>query len=419
MISDLDDEDRLQCQMPQAVATRRFRDSRFCRITDRTAPSQNWRSAIEFGYNIPHSSVLPPNATAGETERPQPRSMVSNGTVAPGVPLTSGRIDLACHEFIGQEARANEGERRGSQMTSTGRGRASRAWRLPLLVCLSIGAALVAGLPWILRLPIAQRRLAAAANAILAPSSVEFGSIRLSWFKPTLIESIVLRDAQGDRVLSAPRAIFEWSLWQILVARPSDVSLTIERGDLDIDAFADGTVDLLETLKPVIEEHPRTRLVIRIEHGRLRFRDPAFPEAVVADHADVMLDLARNSEPINWKMQLAREKEAAEPSRLDIEGNFSREQAELSGGRDLTLSLKACGWPWTLANSVIESRGDLSGSIDGKLRSGRLQLAGDATITDLVAIGDLIGSDTIHLDTTRRAGTSKARTARGQSRSLS
>ncbi len=288
-------------------------------------------------------------------------------------------------------------------MTSTGRGRAGRRrrWRLPLLACLSIGAALVAALPWILRLPIAQRRLAAAANAILAPSSVEFGSIRLSWFKPTLIENIVLRDAQGDRVLSAPRAIFEWSLWQILVARPSHVSLTIERGDLDIERFADGTVDLLETLKPVIEEHPRTRLVIRIEHGRLRFRDPAFPEAVIADHADVMLDLARNSEPINWKMQLARDKEAAEPSRLDIEGNFSREQAELSGGRDLTLSLKAARWPWTLANSVIQSRGDLSGSIDGKLRSGRLQLAGDATITDLVAIGDLIGSDTIHLDTTR------------------
>ena len=189
-------------------------------------------------------------------------------------------------------------------MTSTGRGRAGRRWRLPLLVCLSIAAALIAALPWMLRLADRTRRLAAAANAILAPSSVEYGSIRLSWFQPTLIENVVLRDAQGDPVLTAPRAVFQWNLWQILVARPSHVTLTIERGDLDIERFADGTVDLLETLKPVIAEHPRTRLVIRVVHGRLRFRDPAFPEPVIADHADIMLDLSRDSEPITWRFRL-------------------------------------------------------------------------------------------------------------------
>jgi len=305
------------------------------------------------------------------------------------------------------------------KMTSTGRGRVRRRWRLPVLVALLTAAGLIAALPWVLGWPIAQRRLAAAANAIMAPSSVEFGSIRLSWFQPTLIENVVLRDAQGDPVLAAPRAVFEWNLWQILVARPSHVTLTIERGNLDIERFADGTVDLLETLKPVIEEHPRTRLVIRIVHGRLRFRDPAFPEPVVADHADVVLDLSRDSQPITWNVQLAKKGSDTvagtarrvlrttasdpflEPSRLEIVGNYSRAAVERSGRHDLMLSLRAARWPWTLANSVIQSGGDFTGSLDAQMRSGRLLLAGDATITNLVAIGDLLGSDTIHLDTTR------------------
>ena len=178
------------------------------------------------------------------------------------------------------------------------------------------------------------------------------------------------------------------------------MSLTFQQGDLDIERFADGTVDLLETLKPVIEEYPRTRLVIRIVHGRLRFRDPAFPEPVMADHADVMLDLGRDSQPITWNIRLARDEQGGEPRRLEIDGVYSRAKVEPTGNHDLSLSLRGTRWPWTLASSVIQSRGNLSGSLDALRQSGRLRLTGDATITDLVAIGDLLASDTIHLDST-------------------
>jgi len=287
-----------------------------------------------------------------------------------------------------------------AEMTSTVRDRARRRWWLPILVVLLIGMGLIASLPWILRLPIAQRRLAAAANTILAPSSVQFDSIRLAWFQPTQIANVVLRDAQGDPVLAAPRAVFQWSLWQILLAQPSGATLTVHQGDLDIERFADGTVDLLQTLKPIIEDYPRKRLVIRVVNGRLRFRDPAFPEPVVAHHADVMLDLGKGSQPITWDIQLARDEEAGEPSRLQITGSSSRAAVDALGRNDLTLSLKGTRWPWTLANSVIEARGGFSGSLDARRRSGRLLLTGDATVTDLVAIGALLASDTIHLDKT-------------------
>src|SRR5882724_8813948 len=128
-------------------------------------------------------------------------------------------------------------------MASLDRTWARRRWWIVVLAVLLAGAGLFAALPWVLGWTIARRLLAARANAILAPSSVEFAAIRLSWFQPTEIIDLVLRDEQGDRLVAAPRAIFQWNLWQILFDRPRSATLTLLRGDLDIERFADGTVD--------------------------------------------------------------------------------------------------------------------------------------------------------------------------------
>jgi len=269
------------------------------------------------------------------------------------------------------------------------------------LAFLLIAAGLIAALPWLLRIPAAQRRMAALANNLLAPSSVEFSAIRLSWFQPTEITNVVLHDAQGDRLLAAPRATFGWNLRQMLVNRPKEATLTIQQGDLDIERFADGTVDLYETLKPVISEHPTIRLIIDIRNGRLRFRDPVFSDPVVADRAHFLLNLGRSYEPITWDIKLAQSQATGEPGRLDLVGNYSRAEVDPSGRHDLTLALKGSRWPWSLANSMVQARGELTGNLDGQMRMGRVRLDGDATITNLVAIGELLSSDTVHLDTVR------------------
>ncbi len=184
------------------------------------------------------------------------------------------------------------------EMTSPVRGRARRRWRRVALGALLLVAGLLMALPWLLETAPAQRQMAVAANRILAPGSVEFSAVRLSWFQPTEIANFVLHDAQGDRVIAAPRAMFSWSLWQTLVTRPKSATLTLDQSDVDIERFADGTVDLYETLKPVISEHPPVQIVIRIEDGRLRFRDPAFTDPVVADKANILLDLGANLNPL-------------------------------------------------------------------------------------------------------------------------
>ena len=102
------------------------------------------------------------------------------------------------------------------------------------------------------------------------------------------------------------------------MSRPEEAHLAIDQGDVDIERFADGTVDLYETLRPVISEHPQVRLIIRVNNGRLRFRDPLFTDPVVADSAQVDLNLGRNSEPITWDIRLAQKQAKGEPAKLDI-----------------------------------------------------------------------------------------------------
>ena len=265
----------------------------------------------------------------------------------------------------------------------------------------SPAALFIAALPWVLALPFAQRQLAVAANRILAPGRVEFSSIALSWNHSTSISGLVLRDAQGDKLLVSPHAVFNWSLSQVLFSQPTNARLLLERGDLDIERFADGTVDLYETLKPVISEHPKKRLVIRIPDGTLRLRDPAFSEPVVAEKADVTIDLGRLYEPINWDIHLARFKRRDQAGLLDLKGQYSRSEIDAHGEHDVELSLKAAQWPWTLTSPVIESSGELTGEVSGHRRLGKISLAGDAVVSELVAVGSLLAADTLHVETAR------------------
>ena len=276
--------------------------------------------------------------------------------------------------------------------------RARRRWWIGVLLVVFAGAAFVVTLPWVLALPFAQRHLRNAANRILAPSRLEFASIALSWNRSTSISGLVLHDARGDQLVVSPHAVFNWSLSQILFAQPTDARLVIENGDLDIERFADGKVDLYETLEPVIKEHPDKRLVIRIPTGSLRFRDPAFSEPVIAERADITIDLGMLDEPIRWDIHLKRTDQSR---RLDLVGVFSRADIDSSGAHDLELALKAIRWPWSLTSPVIEARGELSGSIEGRRKLGRISLEGDANVSDLAAVGSILGADTLHIEQAR------------------
>ena len=155
--------------------------------------------------------------------------------------------------------------------------RKRRRWWIVAAAAPIVMVGLVAALPWLLGTPPARRWLLSRADRALAPGGLAFDSIRVSWFGPTRMTGFVLRDREGDRVVVASRATWDRNLWQILFDRPRFGTLVLDGADLDIERAPDGSVDLYETIKPVLRKDPRTALKVVFEGGRLRFRARGCP----------------------------------------------------------------------------------------------------------------------------------------------
>jgi hypothetical protein len=260
---------------------------------------------------------------------------------------------------------------RAPEMTTDARS-SVRRFGPPLLVLLLLLGSPVAGLPWIVGLPVVHRSLAAIANSALAPGSVEFSPMRLSWFRPTEIPDVRLRDAEGDLLLDAPKLTFEWGLWQMLVTRPAMARVDVMDAKLDIERRPDGTIDLHETLKPLVPEHPKYRILVHLENSQLRLRDRLLGEPFLADDLDARVDMGRGDEPISWRMSMAPEHAQGQSGRLELEGTYSRAQIDSAGQHDTHVTIKGTAWPFAVANAGrgVKCRGVLDGTIDAQLQSG-------------------------------------------------
>jgi translocation and assembly module TamB len=260
-------------------------------------------------------------------------------------------------------------------------------------------AALVVALPQLLSRSVARRILTARAGQILAPGSLDAAAVRVSWFGPTEIDGVVLRDDRGGQLVAADRAIFDWNLWQILFQRPETASLKLPGAEVAIERRDDGVIDLYETLRPIIREHPDHRLLIDIEGGRLRFRDPALAEPIVADRADIRLDIPRDPQPVEWNVVLGRDAaDGKEPARAIFKGSVHR-----PGDGGATVSLEASGWPWALALAGGLARGELDGKMAADRRDARWSVTGHATAKTLISAGARTGDDARRLGAIRAA----------------
>lgn len=264
-------------------------------------------------------------------------------------------------------------------------------------------AALVLALPWIIGRPWAQHQLTIQANRLLAPGGVKFDRLRVSWSRPTEIEGLVLRDPQGDDVVTSPRAHFSMSLWELLVTRPNTATLTLDQASVDIERGADGKVDLLETLEPILSDRPKNTLLIRIPDGKLRFRHEGLEPPIVADRAEIHLDLNAYPRPIAWDMKLTRTAGTAVEGTVKLEGRMSHDKSPGGAPLELDLSILGDRWPWQLSKDSIDAQGVFSGTLEVHEKEGNRSLAGDARILDLVATGTALTGDTLKLDTVSAA----------------
>ncbi len=244
-----------------------------------------------------------------------------------------------------------------------------RRWPVALVAAIAV-LGLVVLLPTLLGRSLALRIFSTRADRLLAPGSLEARAVHLSWFGPTRIVGVALRDGQGKRLIAADRAEVGWGLWQILFANPETIPLRLPGAELAIDRGADGRIDLLETLRPIIRPHPRYRLIVEIPDGRLQWSDASLARPIEADRTEIRLEIPRDPDPIQWKVSLQhRSENGTERPQLAIEGTMHRE-----ADRPASISLVATRWPWETSTASL--------AIDGRLsahrQEGRWSISGEA-----------------------------------------
>ncbi len=287
-------------------------------------------------------------------------------------------------------------------------GRRRRRWWLWALAAIVVPALLFAALPWIISSSWARPRLLAEANRILAPGAVSFEAIRVSWFKPTEIDAPALLDKKGRRLVTAPSGTFSWNLWRMLFARPVVGALALHGGAVDIRRAADGKVDLLETLEPILQDKAEHTIRIRIDAATLKFAQEGIADPFDADLADIAIDLTRHPEPIAWNLKLARKRGGGEPGRMTIVGDIGKDERGKPAMRDAALAVTGENWPWRIEPTSGEAKGIrasglFTGALGLKVVAGALTTSGEATLAGFTAegpklSGDVIAQDSVKLD---------------------
>ncbi|WP_165252895.1 hypothetical protein [Paludisphaera soli] len=267
-----------------------------------------------------------------------------------------------------------------------------------LALLLAIPALAFASLPWIASSAWARPKILAAANQVLAPGGVSFESVSLSWFRSTRLVAPALLDASGRKLVAAPTATFSWSFSQMLFARPVVGTLTMPKGAVEIGRSTEGEVDLLETLKPILQDRPEHTIQIRIVDSTLQFTQEGVADPFYADHADIAIDLTRYPEPIGWDLKLARDKEGAEPGRMTIAGSLGRVEEGVNPMRNVALAVTGDRWPWRIAPTFgelegVQTSGEFSGSLGVQVVDGAATTEGDAHILDFLAKGPKLSGD--------------------------
>jgi translocation and assembly module TamB len=286
-----------------------------------------------------------------------------------------------------------------SRPNETPRRRRWRRWLLALAAMLvaSAVAAAWAVQAWLNSGP-GRDWLLTRANAALAPAKLEVAAFHFSWFGPTRMTGFVLRDRQGEPVVSAPTAVWDRFLAQVLWDRPRYGTLRLERGRLDVEQLADGSVDLYEALRPVLNGPPHTSFVVAVRGGSLRLRSPRLAEPIAGGDLDLTLRRPAAPGPIRWDLTLREPEGGEEPgASLATSGTFERWKNDPDGSHPLDLKLTGDDWPLAIRAGDLEVSGRYDGTVGVSRAGGRWSSEGRATLDGALVVGEALAGDVLDL----------------------
>ena len=256
-------------------------------------------------------------------------------------------------------------------------------WTSLGLLAAGLAAAVAAAPRWLSR-GTGRAWLVAQADAALAPGRLELATLRLTWFGPTRLTGVVLRDREGDPVVTAPSATWDRGLWQALFDRPRLGTIRLDGAAVDAERRDDGAIDVIKTLAPLFANDQPVELKVVVEDGRFRLRGKGLAKPVVAERFGLVLEIPRRPQPLTWSARLADGPKGAETATLAIVGRFDVRQARSGGPADFQVDVEGRDWPWAVA---VPDLGVASGRFAGKAGAGREQgtfrTTGDARLDGL------------------------------------
>jgi hypothetical protein len=253
-------------------------------------------------------------------------------------------------------------------------------WFIPL-VAVVVAATAVAALPWWLGTASGRRWVVARANRAMAPGRLELEGLSVSWFGPTRVRGVTIRDSEGEAVVAAPEGTWDRTLGQFLFERPRLGTLTLRGVNLDVDRRPDGSIDLAEAIAGLFTGNPKGDLSIVVDRGTFRLRAPGLAEPVEAGAFDLTVKLPPSPQPFSWEATLNG------PGRgtLTVTGSYRRWDDD-PRGRPFRVSL-ACPeatWPIALDLGGNAVRLGFHGQVTAERAEGVVSLAGDTSLRDNV-----------------------------------
>lgn len=284
--------------------------------------------------------------------------------------------------------------------------------RRALLAMTLVVVVVIVSLPWLASTTPVRLLVVSTANRTLAPSRLEIGSLRFSWFARQELRNVVFRNKAGKAIVSVPSIRLGRSLPSLVLGPTIGGQLVVEGANIDIERRADGSIDLLDALAPLLAGDPKApkpegptpeasksatgTLTLKLVNGSLLVRAPELPEPLRAGRFDVTATLPATKGPLTWQVKLAKPSEKDDAS-LELVGELDH-RATTAGIPPLSAKVVARRWPWSVATGGVAVKGKLDGTYSTTRKAERWSFTGDGDILAFEAAGAALAGDRLTLE---------------------
>jgi translocation and assembly module TamB len=258
---------------------------------------------------------------------------------------------------------------------------------------------LVVAAPWLLSMPIARDWLVGLVNSVVASGKVHVDEVGLSWMGPLVAKGLVLKEAEGKTVVSVRSLTIDRGLIGLLSDRRDFGTIAVDGAVLDLERRSDGSIDLLEAIRPRAHESegtpkssggPPPAFTLIFQNSSVRISDPGLADPFEASEVDATVKVEAGR-PVDLVATLA-------------DGAHKLDVRMTGGPVALEGSVVAKDWPVAMRHLGTRVRGRLDGSLTARERDGLWDVRTQAGLSSIVVDGPALAGDRPSLDFVRVNG---------------